>query len=149
VNAADYTVWRNSLGQTGLVAYSGADGNGDSAITRLDCDVWKAHYGQTVPAMGAGADSQAAGDDSQPSLAASALLAEVVIGAKTPPRNGEGNVGVASTIPLTDSSFALPLISMAAQMVTRRSLTPALSRRERESNREWQSRSELHDAALL
>lgn len=46
VDAADYTVWRNMLGQTG--AGLAADGNGDSMITRLDFDVWKSQYGQSV-----------------------------------------------------------------------------------------------------
>ncbi len=41
VNAADYVLWRNSLGQTGLQPYSGADGNGDGKITADDYDVWR------------------------------------------------------------------------------------------------------------
>jgi phospholipase/lecithinase/hemolysin len=45
VEAADYTVWRNSLGQTGMGL--AADGNGDNIIDRLDYDVWKSHYGET------------------------------------------------------------------------------------------------------
>jgi hypothetical protein len=45
VNAADYTVWRNSLGATG--AGLAADGDGDRRITLLDYDVWKAHYGES------------------------------------------------------------------------------------------------------
>ena len=57
VDAADYTVWRNALGQTGLTPYSGADGNGDGKIDAVDYDVWRSHFGQTVapPAAGAGA----------------------------------------------------------------------------------------------
>ncbi|MEX2316832.1 MAG: choice-of-anchor Q domain-containing protein [Pirellulales bacterium] len=53
VDAADYTVWRNMLGQTGLTPYDGADGDGDGDITRGDYEVWKTHYGQPVPAFGA------------------------------------------------------------------------------------------------
>lgn len=52
VNAADYTLWRNSLGQTGLAPYSAADGNGDGQITRNDHSVWKSHFGQTAAAIG-------------------------------------------------------------------------------------------------
>jgi hypothetical protein len=44
VNAADYTVWRNSRGQTG--SNLAADGDRDNVIDRDDYRVWKAHYGQ-------------------------------------------------------------------------------------------------------
>jgi hypothetical protein len=46
VNAADYTVWRNSLNLAGESLP--ADGNGDGLITRDDFDVWKAHYGESL-----------------------------------------------------------------------------------------------------
>ncbi len=55
VNAADYTVWRNSSGQTGLLFYSGADGNGDGQITAADYELWKNHFGQAEPGAGAAA----------------------------------------------------------------------------------------------
>jgi hypothetical protein len=45
VGAADYTVWRNTLNQTDVDPYSGADGDGDGDITPADYDVWKANYG--------------------------------------------------------------------------------------------------------
>jgi hypothetical protein len=57
VNSADYTVWRNSLGQTG--SSLAADGSGptpgipDGVVDHLDYDFWKAHYGETV-VVGAG-----------------------------------------------------------------------------------------------
>ena len=54
VDAADYVVWRNTLGTTGVPAYSGADGDGDTTIDQDDYGVWRAHFGQTVPAVGAG-----------------------------------------------------------------------------------------------
>jgi hypothetical protein len=48
VDAADYAVWRNSLGQvgTGLAA----DANDDGAITAADYSIWKSHFGTTVGA---------------------------------------------------------------------------------------------------
>ena len=45
VNAADYTVWRDTLGQND--AGLAADGNGDNEITSADYDIWKQHFGQS------------------------------------------------------------------------------------------------------
>jgi len=54
VDAADYTVWRNSSGQlgTGLAA----DGDGNGQIDVGDFAVWKQHYGETA---GSGSNSLA------------------------------------------------------------------------------------------
>jgi autotransporter-associated beta strand protein len=46
VDAADYTTWRDSLGQSGTGL--AADGNGDEMITMLDYNVWKSNFGQTA-----------------------------------------------------------------------------------------------------
>jgi hypothetical protein len=46
VDAADYAVWRNMLGQTGVGL--AADGNGDNQITTADYDVWRSKFGTTV-----------------------------------------------------------------------------------------------------
>jgi hypothetical protein len=48
VDAADYTVWRDTLGQTGLTPFSGADGDGDGTVDPDDYSVWKAHFGQSL-----------------------------------------------------------------------------------------------------
>jgi hypothetical protein len=45
VDAADYTVWRNSLGQVGTGL--DADGNGNDEIDEGDYAVWKMHFGET------------------------------------------------------------------------------------------------------
>jgi subtilisin-like proprotein convertase family protein len=50
VGSADYTVWRNSLWQTGLLRFSGADGDGDGSITPADFAVWKTHFGEVLSA---------------------------------------------------------------------------------------------------
>jgi hypothetical protein len=47
VDAADYAVWRDTLGAA-VTAFSGADGNGDGTIDAGDYDVWRAHFGQTA-----------------------------------------------------------------------------------------------------
>lgn len=46
VDAADYLVWRKTLGQTGTGL--AADGNGNNQIDPSDYDVWRAHYGHTT-----------------------------------------------------------------------------------------------------
>jgi hypothetical protein len=50
VNAADYTVWRDSLGHTVPVG-TAADGNINGTIDVGDYEVWRSHFGQ--PASGA------------------------------------------------------------------------------------------------
>ena len=54
VDAADYTVWRNSLGQSVAVQTTGADGDGDGAVDSGDYQVWKAHFGEAIPMAAAG-----------------------------------------------------------------------------------------------
>jgi hypothetical protein len=46
VDAADYTLWRNTLGQIGPVL--AADGDGDNQIDLDDFFTWRNHYGETV-----------------------------------------------------------------------------------------------------
>lgn len=50
VGAADFTVWRDALGQTAS-ALTGADGNGDGQITQLDYEVWRTNFGNQVASM--------------------------------------------------------------------------------------------------
>jgi hypothetical protein len=47
VGAADYTVWRNTQGQS-VAPYSGADGDGDGVVSRSDYTLWKANFGNTL-----------------------------------------------------------------------------------------------------
>ena len=56
VDAADYTLWRNTLGQMGMAL--AADGNGNGTIDAGDYDVWKLHFGQTA-GVGSGASANA------------------------------------------------------------------------------------------
>jgi hypothetical protein len=44
VDAADYVLWRKTLG-TSVSQFSGADGNGSGAIDAGDYDVWRANFG--------------------------------------------------------------------------------------------------------
>lgn len=76
VDAADYSVWRNSLGgATGLAA----DGNGDLAIDHNDYLTWRANYGrvgvQNPLPMGPVANSTAAPEPAAASLLVACLAA--------------------------------------------------------------------------
>jgi hypothetical protein len=57
VDAADFVVWRKTLGQTGVPLGSGADGNKNGTIDAGDFDFWAARFGDTVPGAGSGAVS--------------------------------------------------------------------------------------------
>jgi thermolabile hemolysin len=46
VNAADYTIWRDAFGETGLGLI--ADGDGNGKVDRADFNVWQSHFGQTA-----------------------------------------------------------------------------------------------------
>ena len=58
VDAADYTVWRDSLGKSGYLL--AADGNGDGIVDSLDYSVWQGHFGQVWSVTGSGTGSAAA-----------------------------------------------------------------------------------------
>ncbi len=48
VDAADYTVWRDTLGQSGMNL--AADGNNDGTINQLDYGIWRANFGNSQAA---------------------------------------------------------------------------------------------------
>jgi Putative peptidase family len=45
VDAIDYVVWRDSVGQS-VSPFTGADGNGNGAVDPGDYELWRAHFGQ-------------------------------------------------------------------------------------------------------
>ena len=47
VDAADYTVWRDTQGRTVSPSSSGADGSGNGTVDSADFNQWKAHFGET------------------------------------------------------------------------------------------------------
>jgi endonuclease I len=65
VDAADYTVWRDTFGTT-VTAHSGADGDGDGMIDDGDFQAWIDHFGQTLPGSGAGAFAGGSGAVPEP-----------------------------------------------------------------------------------
>ena len=88
VNAADYTVWRNTLGQIGTDL--AADGNGDNMITQLDYEVWKMHFGEiagngfTAP----DASGRLSAGVPEPSTWWLVAVAVAILGATTRPKMG-------------------------------------------------------------
>jgi hypothetical protein len=53
IDAADYVVWRKTLGST-VPNFTAADGNGNGVVDKGDHAVWRANFGQTLPIVGAG-----------------------------------------------------------------------------------------------
>jgi T5SS/PEP-CTERM-associated repeat protein len=72
VDAADYTVWRDTLGQTG--AGLAADGNHDQLIDTADYNLWKANFGQA-----AGSGSHTTGSVPEPATAVMLSLGMLAI----------------------------------------------------------------------
>jgi hypothetical protein len=87
VDAADYVVWRRSVGQTG--AGLAADGNGDSLVNQADHDLWRSNFGATIPA-GEGASASRVPEPA--GLALASLLAALLIAAPTHRRARPGCV---------------------------------------------------------
>jgi hypothetical protein len=54
VDAADYVVWRKTLGQS-VPNGTGADGVPDGTINTADYTFWASHFGNAAPGAGGGA----------------------------------------------------------------------------------------------
>jgi hypothetical protein len=92
-DAADYVFWRKTLGTSGVNAYSGADGDGNGTVNQNDYNVWRAHFGQSAPASGAGIGA------SESTLSATAATAGGFSGAaisELDPSPSKGHAVVAS-----------------------------------------------------
>jgi serralysin len=76
VDAADYTVWRNSMGQTG--AGLAADGDGNGKVDAADYTVWTSNFGVHA-GSGAGSTSVAGGEVPEPSTAILAIIGATAI----------------------------------------------------------------------
>ncbi|MEQ8849884.1 GDSL-type esterase/lipase family protein [Botrimarina sp.] len=88
VDAADYTVWRDSLGLTDLTPYQLGDANGDRQVTNTDYQAWAASY--QSPA-------DAAAPSPTPEPAASTLL--LLLAAPAACRSGRRRVVAARAAP--------------------------------------------------
>jgi hypothetical protein len=50
VDAGDYPVWRDTLGDTGVTPYTLGDANGDGEVNADDYQIWKSQFGGPPPA---------------------------------------------------------------------------------------------------
>src|SRR5262245_59760674 len=85
VDAADYPIWRKTVGQAVIPIGSGADGNNDGFVTQADYDLWRAHFGNP---FGSGSGSLSTGAVPEPAsgalVALVALLASVGLRRRRP-----------------------------------------------------------------
>lgn len=84
VNAADYVVWRNTLGQMG--AGLPADANGDGKVDGTDYGFWKANFGHVFfesLGSGSGGVSVSAAIVPEPAAILAALLASIGLSVNT------------------------------------------------------------------
>ena len=75
VDAADYTLWRNQLGQTGNNL--SADGNHDQIVDQSDYALWKQQFGESV--MGRGGQFGASENVPEPNAAAIAAILSLML----------------------------------------------------------------------
>ncbi|MEX2317371.1 MAG: hypothetical protein WD669_09485 [Pirellulales bacterium] len=73
VDAADYTIWRNTLHSPSDMR---ADGEGDGDVDFGDYQVWRDHYGESLPTPGSG--SATSSSVSEPSLEPASITSAVV-----------------------------------------------------------------------
>jgi hypothetical protein len=81
VDAADYTLWQDTVGQTSTIAGSGADGDRSSVVDAGDFTVWKNKFGNLVPGSGgSGRLTNAVPEPATTWLIATGLVAFGVLG---------------------------------------------------------------------
>jgi hypothetical protein len=80
VDAADYIVWRKTMGQD-LAPYSGADGSGNGMVDEADFDFWRERFGDTF-GSGAGVTAERAVPEPATALLMVLVTSWVSIGAR-------------------------------------------------------------------
>jgi hypothetical protein len=87
VNAADYSVWRNSLGAAGSALGANRDpANGSGAVSTADYNSWKAHFGQTGGAGSGGLGGAGSAVPEPTGFVLLSLASAMMIGARSPRR---------------------------------------------------------------
>jgi hypothetical protein len=66
VDAADYVIWRKTLG-TNVPNGTGADGSGNGIVDQADYGVWRAHFGPSLPS-GSGSSAVATATSAESAL---------------------------------------------------------------------------------
>jgi hypothetical protein len=94
VDATDYVVWRNTLGQQ-VTPFAGADGSGNGLVDQADHEVWRARFGQSGTAAATSASEAVVAASEGGTAATAALLA-----APEPVINPFGRARFASALPL-------------------------------------------------
>lgn len=110
VDAADYTLWRDTFGLSGLAAFSGADGDGNGVIGPGDYNVWRAHFGQSLPGAASNAASQESSAVTPLTTPANFVEQSQVEGKTLVTAAGEG---VASPRSVAKAGVGLNLVSLA------------------------------------
>ncbi len=116
VDAADYVLWRKTLGTIGVAPYSSTDGSGNGNVGTEDYNVWREHFGQTLPTSGAGSGLSGA-----IAIAASGALVEELTSVATSmnlhvdePQQTIGMPNKDSKILAADQREALPFVFVLA-----------------------------------
>jgi hypothetical protein len=77
VNAADYTVWRNMVGQE-VPSGTGADGDGNGFVDSDDYLLWRATYGMMV-SPGSGASANVGTQVPEPNAMLASIVAAMLL----------------------------------------------------------------------
>jgi Concanavalin A-like lectin/glucanases superfamily/Dockerin type I domain len=104
VDAADYTLWRDQLGQI-VIPGTSVDGTGDGTVDAGDYDVWVANFGHSAQGSGAGASAQSALKS-----AAATSPASTIASIATLPSTDLSNAGARDTV-FHEISFARRVVA--------------------------------------
>ncbi|MEX2317045.1 MAG: choice-of-anchor Q domain-containing protein [Pirellulales bacterium] len=104
VNAADYTIWRNTLGMN-VPRYFGADGDGSEWVDTGDYQLWKANFGSVPDPEGSAEAVPLSAVDQSPGVAAEVVLAAATVVSAQPNQP-------ASAPPAVDPGISPPIADM-------------------------------------
>lgn len=140
VNAADYSVYRDTLGQTVALPFAGADGDGDGMVTEADYAIWRSYYGASYPSGGAA-------EEAGPPISGLPYVKAPLVAVSAPVAREAYAAGLRETLTDHDAAFfdypapvvpgpapAIPGLSVTAQYEP--DATPRLST-EREDALRW------------
>ena len=96
VDASDYTVWRDSIGQSVAAPFAGADGDGDGVITQGDYNVWRDQFGRELAELSQVASSLSAAVP-EPGGSCMALLAAIGLATRSVRRRSAQTQTAAAT----------------------------------------------------